>query len=122
MRTIGFIALVASILAMPTIIADPAAQTGSQTGMYWSEATAVAVQGGTGFALLGAIGDHDVMFLNGNGQIVGFYLACGPELGGTVPASAVVGLILVWDHDSIPGTCIAAGAAPSSQWVYVDGL
>lgn len=117
--------LVIGILAALTVpvvaSAIPNAQTGTQSGNFWSQSTAVAAQGGTRFALLGAIGDHDIVFLDANGAAVGFSIACGPDTG-TVPASAVTALILVWDTGSVPGTCVGVPNAGASQWVYVDGL
>lgn len=109
-------------LAIPVVAsAIPNAQTGSQSGGFWGSATAVAAQGGTQFVLAGAIGDHDIMFLNANGAAVGFFIACGPDTG-RVPASAVTALVLVWDTGSVPGTCVGVPNAGTSQFVYVDGL
>lgn len=124
MRTIGFIALLATALAMPTIMADPNAQTGSQTGSYWDQGTFVAVQGGSNFILAGVVGDHDIFFFDASGNFVGFSIACGPEVGGTVPATAVVGEIMPWDHIGgvIPECLLSDNTIPSSQWVYVDGF
>ena len=114
------LALVAA-LVIPMAGAAPNVQTGEQSGYYWSEATLVSAQGGTNFVLAGVAGDHDILFLDASGNGVAFYLACGPE-NGVVPASAVAALVLVWDHDSVPGTCTAAGVAPSSTFIYADGF
>lgn len=117
--------LVVGILAALTIpvvaSAIPNAQTGTQSGNFWSQSTAVAAQGGTRFVLAGVIGDHDIWFYNAAGQFVGIALACGPDQG-VVPSSAVTAVIRVWDTGSIPGTCIRVPNTGSSQWVYVDGI
>lgn len=115
------IGILAALMVPVVASAIPNAQTGSQSGGFWGTSTAVAAQGGTDFVLAGAIGDHDIMFLNANGAAVGFFVACGPDTG-TVPATAVTALILLWDTGSVPGTCVGVPNTGSSTFVYVDGL
>lgn len=115
------IILIAVALVAPLVGAAPSAQTGDQRGGFWSSSTFVAAQGGTDYALVGAIGDHDVIFYNAAGYAVGAAFACGPDQG-SVPASAVLARIMVWDTGSVPGTCIGVPNSGSSTWVYVDGL
>lgn len=117
-----FVIGILAALAVPVVAsAIPNAQNGTQSGGDWGSYTAVAAQGGTNFVLAGVIGDHDIRFLDATGYDLGFFFACGPDLG-TVPASAVTALIYVWDTGSVPGTCLGVPNTGSSEWVYVDGL
>ena len=114
--------IVCAALLLPIVGAAPNAQTGTQTGSFWSSSTFVAAQGGSNFLLAGAIGDHDVFFYDAGGRFVGGSIACGPDQG-TVPGSAVLAQILIWDQGSVPGTCVATPVSPgSSTFVYVDGF
>lgn len=117
------VTLIALAFLVPFVSADPAAQTGEQTGRYWGQSTFVAAQGGTNFVLAGAIGDHDVFFYDANGGYLGGSIACGPDAG-VVPAGATVAEIVPWDHVGgvVPACLAPADPVPSSTWVYVDGL
>jgi hypothetical protein len=110
-----------ALLAIPLAMAGPNAQTGMQNGGYWSQSTAVTVQGGSTFVLAGIAGDHDIVFLNAAGYAVGYGYNCGADYG-TVPASATHALIKIWSATggAVP-LCLADVPGPSN-WVYVDGL
>lgn len=116
-------ALVALALVAPAAAAFPAANTGRQSGVQWGEATLLPAQGGTGFLLAGAVGDHDVRFLDASGLVVGESRACGMDRG-IVPAAATLAEIRVWDHaGALVPKCVLPLALPvGSRFVYVDGL
>lgn len=123
MRTILFVALVATMMA-PVAYAAPNAHTGTQTGSFWSEYSEhFAVQAGTGYELHGVAGDHDIVFYNADGIRIGSSSRCGSDAG-TVPTNAVTAQVRVWDHDGELFPCATSplDSLPASQWVYVDGL
>ncbi|HUR67609.1 MAG TPA: hypothetical protein VM370_00055 [Candidatus Thermoplasmatota archaeon] len=115
--------VVAAAFLMPFVAADPNVQTGEQTGSFWSESAIVPAQGGTTFLLAGAVGDHDIIFYDASFNLVGFFLACGPDTG-TVPGNGAWAEIMVYDHigGAVPQCLAPADPLPSSTFVYVDGL
>lgn len=110
-----------AIMLVPVALADPATQTGVQTGVGWNESTFITVQGGTGFTLSGQFADFDIQFYDADGNWLGWSIACGDDAG-AVPVGAVVGEIMKWDDVGALAPCTVPGVGLPGIWTYTDGL